>query len=49
LTTREPESRHVEIAIAALKSVIAAEKGEQPEADTVSDELESAPPLPLVP
>jgi hypothetical protein len=49
LTTREPESRHVEIAIAALKAVIAAENGEQPDTDTVSDELESAPPLPLVP
>ena len=49
LTTREPEPRHVEIAIAALKSVIEAEHGVESQKGTVSDELESAPPMPFAP
>jgi uncharacterized protein YqhQ len=49
LTTREPEPKHVEVAMAALNAVILAEAGKSSENAVVSDELESAPPMPLVP
>jgi uncharacterized protein YqhQ len=47
LTTREPEEKHVEVALAALEAVIAAEIGSNTTPDLPKDELESAPPLPL--
>ncbi|RYG16450.1 DUF1385 domain-containing protein [bacterium] len=49
LTTREPEAKHVEVAIAALQACLDAEAG-TPGKPTKEDEesIESAPPLPGV-
>jgi uncharacterized protein YqhQ len=47
LTTREPEPKHVEVALAALKACLAAENGEPGAHEReVEDDMESAPPLP---
>lgn len=49
LTTREPEAKHVEVAIAALKACLAAEEGTPGEPKPEDEEaIESAPPLPGV-
>ncbi len=49
LTTREPEAKHVEVAIAALKACLAAEDGTLGEPAPEDEEaIESAPPLPGV-
>lgn len=42
LTTREPEERHIEVALAALKACLAAEQGEPAVALTEPEVLESA-------
>lgn len=45
LTTREPEAKHVEVAIASLKACLAAEEA-TPKSPGLEDVIESAPPLP---
>lgn len=46
LTTREPEAKHVEVAIAALKACLAAEDADKGPVPTEGDDIESAPPIP---
>ncbi len=46
LTTREPESKHVEVALAALKACLAAEDGNHGPVPKEGDDIESAPPIP---
>lgn len=50
LTTREPELKHVEVAIAALQACLDAEQDRQPPAKQagLEDAIESAPPIPGV-
>ncbi len=47
LTTREPEAKHVEVAIAALKACLAAEEA-TPGVPEEEEAIESAPPMPGV-
>ena len=46
LTTREPEAKHVEVAIAALQACLAAEEADRGPVPKEGDDLESAP-LPI--
>jgi uncharacterized protein YqhQ len=47
LTTREPEEKHVEVALAALRACLAAENEHPGEHKReIEDDMESAPPLP---
>ena len=46
LTTREPEAKHVEVALAALKACLAAEEANHGPIPKEGDDIESAPPIP---
>ena len=46
LTTREPDPKHVEVALAALKACLAAEEGNHGPVPKEGDDIESAPPIP---
>ncbi len=46
LTTREPDPKHVEVALAALKACLAAEAGNHGPVPKEGDDIESAPPIP---
>ena len=48
LTTREPEAKHVEVALAALKACLAAEEANDGPVPEEGDDIESAPPIPGV-
>ena len=46
LTTREPDPKHVEVALAALRACLAAEDGNHGPVPEEGDDIESAPPIP---
>lgn len=48
LTTREPEAKHVEVAIAALQACLDAEAADHSKKKGLEDVIESAPPIPTV-
>jgi len=48
LTTREPQAKHVEVAVAALQACLDAEAGNHGPVPKEGDDFESAPPLPGV-